>query len=117
MRQLTHWLLVLLVYVLKIDMFQLALSAHYREAGMTDDASAVHMDAMRRKVFLITAVACVVAMGLGYTLSKFFAGSVVGTAGWWLLFFAMVIGAFQFKKREGREVFSFKSLREVLRRR
>lgn len=117
MRQLTQWLLVLLVYVLKIDRFKLALSAHYREAGMTDEAAAVHTDTMQRKVFLITAVVCVVAMALGYTLRKFFAGSVVGTAGWWLLFVAMVIGAFQFKKREDREGFSFKSLREVLRRR
>jgi hypothetical protein len=71
---------------------------------------------MKRKVYLITVSACVAAMVLGYAISNLFAGSVTGKAGWWLLFCAMVIGAFQFKHREGRKVFSVNALREALRR-
>jgi hypothetical protein len=77
-----HWSLVLLVYVLKIDVFQLALILHYREEGMGDEATAIHMESLRRKVFLITAAACVAAMALGYAVSRLFEGSAIGKLGW-----------------------------------
>lgn len=51
--------------VLQIDFFQFALGVNYMAAGMTEEESTAHMDATRRKVFLITAAACVLAMTLG----------------------------------------------------
>jgi hypothetical protein len=116
MRGLFHCLLVLLVFVLKIDRFRPSFESHYLESGKTDEVGVAHMDIMKRKVYLITVSACVAAMVLGYAISNLFAGSVTGTAGWWLLFCAMVIGAFQFKHREGRKGFSVNALHEALRR-
>ena len=88
-----HLLLGFLVYVLRIESFRLALVFQHVADGMTDDASAAHMDANGRKVFLITAVVCVVVIAMGYSLTRLFPDSVFGTIGGWMLFAAMQIGA------------------------
>ncbi len=53
---------------------------------MNDEMSAAHMDEAGRKVFLMTSVACVAVMSLGYSFSKLYPGSVIGKFGWWLMF-------------------------------
>ena len=87
MRRLMHWSLAFLVYVLRMDSFRPALDDYYGAEGMSDETGAAHMDAVGRKIFLITAVMCVAVMNLGYSFSKLFTESVIGKSGWWLMFF------------------------------
>ena len=91
-----------MVYVLRKDSFRPVLGEYYSAEVMNNKAGAAHMDAVGRRVFQITAVVCVAVKSLGYSVSKRFTESAIAKIGWWLMFFANVIGACLVKQRDGK---------------
>lgn len=116
MHRALHLLLGFLVYVLRLESAKPLLLEFYRALGMDEDAAQNHLDRLFGSVFLTTATCCILAMALGYLISQAYPGTSVGTAGSWLLFAGMVIGAFQFKKRPSRLKLSVKDVREAMER-
>ena len=116
MRQALHVALGFLVYVLRLEGGKPLLLEFYRSQGMDDEAAQAHLDHLSGTAFLMTAISCVLSMALGYLVSQAYPGTAVGSAGSWLMFTGMVIGAFQLKKRPAGMKLFLKDVREAFKR-
>ena len=116
MRQALHVALGILAYILRLEGVKPLLMEFYRSRGMDEEAAQTHLDRLAGAAFVMTALACVMAMALGYLVSQAYPGTSAGAAGSWLMFTGMVIGAFQFKKRPAGMKMTLKDVREALKR-
>ena len=74
---------------------------------------------MHAGVFLVTELTSILAISLGYLVSRVSpcnAAGSAGAAGSWLMFTGMVIGALQFKNRPAGQKLSLIDLREALKK-
>lgn len=81
MRLALHLALGFSVYVVRLERAKPLLLEFYGALGMDEDTAQVHMDRLAGKIFMLTALTSILAISLGYLVSRVSPGNAAGAAG------------------------------------